>query len=85
MAGRGLSPALLDGLQVEGELAGSNVQLSYHISAAGYGPTAVPLNGTASAFTREANPYRMGGAEVPMAEALERLTAGTNELLICLG
>ena len=34
---------------------------------------------------REANPYRTGGVEVPMAEVLERLTAGTNELLICLG
>jgi len=78
-------PPVLDGLQVEGELAGRKMQISYRIGAAGYGPTAVILNGKALSFTREANPYRTGGAEVPMAEVLERLTAGTNELLVCLG
>jgi hypothetical protein len=35
-------------------------------------------------FTREANPYRTGGAEVPMTAVLEQLTVGTNELVICL-
>jgi hypothetical protein len=35
-------------------------------------------------FTREANPYRPGGAEVPMVAVLERLTVGTNEFVICL-
>jgi cellobiose phosphorylase len=78
-------PASLDGLQVEGELAGRKLQISYRIGAAGYGPTAITLNGKELSFTREANPYRTGGAEVPMAEVLERLTAGTNELLVCLG
>jgi cellobiose phosphorylase len=78
-------PASLDGLQVEGELAGRKVQISYRIGAAGYGPTAITLNGKELSFTREANPYRTGGAEVPMAEVLEWLTAGTNELLVCLG
>jgi cellobiose phosphorylase len=78
-------PASLDGLQVESELAGRKVQISYRIGAAGYGPTAVTLNGTELSFTREANPYRTGGAEVPMTEVLERLTAGTNTLLVCLG
>jgi cellobiose phosphorylase len=78
-------PASLDGLQVEGELAGSKVQISYRIGGAGCGPTAVTLNGEALAWSREANPYRMGGVEVPMTQVLERLTAGTNELLVCLG
>jgi cellobiose phosphorylase len=78
-------PASLDGLQAEVELAGSTVRIIYHIGGAGYGPTAVRLNGQELAFTREANPYRMGGAAVPMAAVLERLTTGTNELSICLG
>jgi cellobiose phosphorylase len=78
-------PASLDGLQVEGELAGRKVQISYRIGADGYGPTAVTLNGKELSFTREANPYRTGGAEVPMAQVLERLTVGTNALLVCLG
>jgi 1,2-beta-oligoglucan phosphorylase len=78
-------PAALDGLQAESELAGSAVTIIYRIGSAGYGPTAVTLNGQKLSFTREVNPYRTGGVEVPMAEVLERLTVGTNELLVCLG
>jgi 1,2-beta-oligoglucan phosphorylase len=78
-------PAALDGLQAEVELADRKVRCIYRIGAAGYGPTAVTLNGQELSFTREANPYRTGGVEVPMAEVLERLTAGTNELLVRLG
>jgi len=81
----GAESSPLDGLQGEGGLADQKVQIIYRIVGAGYDPTAVPLNGKALAFTREANPYRTGGAEVPMAEVLERLTAGTNALLVCLG
>jgi cellobiose phosphorylase len=78
-------PAALDGLQAESELAGSAVTIIYRIGSAGYGPTAVALNGQKLSFTREVNPYRTGGVEVPMAEVLDRLTVGTNELLVCLG
>jgi cellobiose phosphorylase len=78
-------PAALDGLQAEVELAGRTVRSIYRIGPAGYGPTAVTLNGRALSLTRQANPYRMGGVEVPMAEVLERLTVGTNELRVCLG
>jgi cellobiose phosphorylase len=78
-------PASLDGLQAEVELAGRTVHITYRIGHAGYGPTAVTLNGQELAFTREANPYRTGGGEVPMAAVLERLTVGTNELIVCLG
>ena len=78
-------PASLDGLQAEVELAGRTVRIVYRLGSAGYGPTAVSLNGQELAFTREANPYRTGGAAVPMAAVLERLTTGTNELRIRLG
>jgi 1,2-beta-oligoglucan phosphorylase len=78
-------PAALDGLQAEVELAGRKVHLVYRIGGSGYGPTAVTLNGQDLSFTREANPYRTGGAVVPMAEVLEQLTIGTNELRVCLG
>ena len=61
------------------------MQISYRIGAAGYGPTAVTLNGKELAFTREANPYRTGGAEVPMAAVLEQLTAGTHAWRVGLG
>ena len=78
-------PAALDGLQAEVEVAGRQVQIVYRIGAAGYGPTSITLNGTALSFTREINPYRLGGAEVPMAEILAQLSASPNELVVRLG
>jgi hypothetical protein len=60
-------PAALDGLQAEIELADRKVRISYRIGDAGYGPTAVTLNGQELALTREVNPYRTGGVAVPMA------------------
>jgi cellobiose phosphorylase len=78
-------PPSLDGLQAEVDLAGRNVHITYRVGAAGCGPTAVMLNGQEMAFRRTANPYRPGGAEVPMAEVLERLTSSPNELIVHLG
>jgi cellobiose phosphorylase len=79
-----ISPSL-DGLQAEVDLAGRNVHFTYRVGAAGCGPTAVTLNGQEVAFRRATNPYRTGGAEVPMAEVLARLTTGPNELIVRLG
>jgi len=78
-------PKVLDGLQADVALAGSQVHIIYHIGGAGYGPTAVTLNGKEMSFTRAPNPYRTGGVEVRIAEMLEWLTTGTNELIVCLG
>jgi cellobiose phosphorylase len=78
-------PTALDGLRAEVRLAGSPVQIVYRIGSRGYGPIAVTLNGEALSFRREANPYRTGGVEIPMAAVFERLTAGPNELVIALG
>ena len=78
-------PKVLDGLQAEVALAGSQVHIIYRIGGAGYGPTAVTLNGKELSFTRAVNPYRTGGAEVRITEVFEWLTTGTNELIICLG
>jgi cellobiose phosphorylase len=78
-------PASLDGLQAEVELAGRTVHLIYRIGHAGYGPTALTLNGRDVSFSREANPYRTEGAMVSMAAVREQLTVGTNEWLVCLG
>jgi cellobiose phosphorylase len=78
-------PAALDGLQAEIELADRKVRIIYRIGDAGYGPTAVTLNGQELSLTREVNPYRTGGVAVPMAEVRDRLTVGTNALLVWLG
>jgi len=77
-------PKALDGLRADLELVGKQVGVEYCIAELGYGPTALSLNGTALPFQREANPYRVGGAEVPMAAVSERLTDGTNTLRVQL-
>ncbi len=78
-------PPELDGLRVELELAGHALEIGYRIGARGCGVLALSLNGTELAFTREANPYRVGGALVPMAEVLARLADGRNELDVVVG
>jgi cellobiose phosphorylase len=78
-------PGSLDGLRVEMDWEGRLVEITYHVKAAGCGPSAVSLNGTDLPFARGINPYRTGAAEVPMAAVRERLTAGTNRLTVNIG
>jgi cellobiose phosphorylase len=78
-------PPSLDGLRVEMDWGGFLMEVTYRIKAAGCGPTGVNLNGGELPYTREANPYRPGAAEVPMAAVRERLTAGTNRLTVYIG
>lgn len=77
-------PSSLDGLRVEMELAGRSFDVTYRIGGAGSGPTAVSLNGTDLPFYRGENPYRVGGAEVPMQAILAGLKDGVNELSVQL-
>jgi cellobiose phosphorylase len=78
-------PAHLDGLQAELEIAGRAFEVSYHIAGTGCGPTAVHLNGADLPFSRGANPYRIGAAEVPMEAVRARLMEGVNRLRIQIG
>jgi cellobiose phosphorylase len=78
-------PCSLDGLKAAMEWEGYNMYITYHIEGAGYGPSTVMLNGTALPFTRVANPYRTGSAEIPMEAVRKRLTKGTNRLTIHIG
>ena len=59
-------PPALDGLKAEMELEGRRLEITYRIRGQGAGPLAVNLNGDDLPFTREANPYRTGAAEIPM-------------------
>jgi cellobiose phosphorylase len=77
-------PEALNGLQGEVELAGKTVHITYRVGNAGYGPTAVTLNGQELSFAREANPYRTGGGRGAHGGVLGRMTVGTNELVVCL-
>ena len=60
-------PVVLDGLGADIELAGTPVRVVYRVAAAGSGPTALTLNGAVLPFEREENPYRLGGAVVPIS------------------
>lgn len=75
----------LDGLRASVDLAGRRVDVTYRVGGAGCGPTALVLNGKALPFARAANPYRLGGAEVPMAIFSERLTDAVNSLTVQVG
>jgi cellobiose phosphorylase len=60
-------PRALDGLRSQIEVGGVPLEIVYRVGARGHGPTALALDGRALAFEREANPYRTGGAEIPIA------------------
>ncbi|HSR10632.1 MAG TPA: hypothetical protein VLS90_04245, partial [Thermodesulfobacteriota bacterium] len=78
-------PRSLDGLRIQTELEGVPVEVTYRIRARGCGPEAVCLNGADLPFRRTPNPYRAGGAEVPMAAVREILKKRGNSLLVELG
>jgi cellobiose phosphorylase len=78
-------PRSLDGLRATLELDGRPLELLYRVGARGCGPRALLLNGAPLPFTRAENPYREGGAQVPMATLRERLRDGANTLVVELG
>ena len=57
----------------------------YRVGTTGCGPVRLELNGKQLPFTRGANPYRNGAAEVSTAVFASRLTANINLLVIHLG
>lgn len=77
-------PKTLDGLRVETELNGVDLEVTYHIEDAGCSPTAVSLNGGDLPFTRSPNPYRTGGVQVPMEAVRQTLRNGRNRLVVHL-
>jgi cellobiose phosphorylase len=78
-------PKGLDGLRAEVDVAGRRATVVYRVARDGHGPTGVTVNGTAVPFEREANPYRSGGARLPMAAVGPLLSAGENEIVVQLG
>jgi cellobiose phosphorylase len=59
-------PPALDGLKATLRIAGSLVEITYHIKGRGCGIVAVEWNGAPLEFTREANPYRSGAVRMAM-------------------
>jgi cellobiose phosphorylase len=76
----------LRGLRAEVPLLGRRLQVEYQVGRDGFAPQALTLNGTRLPFTREPNPYRAGGASVPLAAFRAALRdGGPDELLVELG
>jgi len=77
-------PKDLDGLQAELEVASIRFEITYRIETRGCGVLALELNGRDLPFSRRSNPYRPGGAEVPMAALREIARSGVNRLAVQL-
>lgn len=75
-------PKALDGLRIELELLGRRIELVYYIGQYGAGPKTLQLNGADLPFTRCFNPYRIGGAAVPMTVVMDKLRNGLNRLVV---
>jgi cellobiose phosphorylase len=79
-----LLPALA-GLVARLPLLGVEIELELQPGPLGHGPTAVLLDGEPLPFTREANPYRVGGARIEHAALRRRLAAGARRLVVHTG
>jgi cellobiose phosphorylase len=71
----------LSGLRAEVPVLGRRVQVEYHVERHGHAPQVILLNGRRLTFQRLENPYRAGGAAVPLEEWAARLRADGSDLL----
>lgn len=77
-------PPDLDGLKACLNIAGRAVEVIYRTGRTGRGPVSIDLNGAPLGFVRDRNPYRTAGVRIPMESWNDRLTSGTNRLIISL-
>jgi cellobiose phosphorylase len=71
----------LSGLRAEVPVMGRRVQVEYHVDRHGYSPQVVVLNGRRLTFDRVDNPYRAGGAAIPLEEWAAQLRADAPDVL----
>jgi cellobiose phosphorylase len=74
----------LDGLQASLRFRGRPVTFVYRVDGPGFGPHAISINGKAAAFDREDNPYRQGGAVMPLERFVAMLDANENRVEIAV-
>jgi len=79
-------PRTLDGLVVEWERDGRQIEFRYKVGRRGYGLTRLSVNGTPQALDRhEVNPYREGGVRIAADQITALLRDGINVLEIDIG
>jgi 1,2-beta-oligoglucan phosphorylase len=71
----------LSGLRAELSVLGQRVRVEYHVDRRGYAPQSVVLNGRPLGFSRVDNPYRAGGAAIPLEAWAAQLRAETPDVL----
>jgi cellobiose phosphorylase len=74
----------LDGLEASLRFRGRPVTFSYRVDGPGFGVHAISINGNAAAFDREDNPYRQGGAVMPLERFVALLDGSENRVEIRL-
>jgi cellobiose phosphorylase len=72
----------LDGLEAALRFRGRRVVFGYHVEGPGFAPRAISVNGKAAQFDHEDNPYRRGGAVMPLEGFMAMLEAGDNRVEI---
>lgn len=72
----------LDGLTARLHFRERPVTFVYHVRGPGFGPRAITVNGVAAQVDREHNPYRQGGATLPLAQFMTMLGADENRVEI---
>jgi cellobiose phosphorylase len=72
-----LAPSL-DGLEASLRFHGRELTVRYRVEGTGFGPRALTVNGRTTPFEREANPYRVGGAVLPLERFLAALDRPAN-------
>jgi 1,2-beta-oligoglucan phosphorylase len=77
-------PAELDGMTARMDFRGRTVEFTYHVTGPGAGPREIRINGKPVEFTREANPYRPGGALIPDAVLEQACDRDVNSVEISL-
>ena len=77
-------PSRLDGLSATVPLAGALLRVRYRVGGPGHGPCAVRLGGHDLPAARSANPYRLGGLVIDLADLEQALRPGGDELEVIL-
>jgi cellobiose phosphorylase len=71
----------LSGLRAEVPVLGRRVSVEYHVDRRGHSPQVIVLNGRRLAFERVDNPYRAGGAAIPLQAWTAQLRADARDVL----
>ena len=71
-----------DGLEAAMRFRNHAVTFKYRVQKQGFAPRTITINGRPTTFEREQNPYREGGAVIPLAHFTSLLDADNNSIEI---